>query len=103
MKSIVTGVATALWGLLAACGAVEQQQPSDVQHKEQSADPSLTVPEAQAIFDYAYPLVIMKISQDLMLTAPLRPQTSPNHFIHFKLFTVIVHSRCYNVSNSKTN
>ena len=40
--------------------------------------------EAEAIFDYAYPLVIMKISQDLMLTVPIRPRTTPNHFIHFR-------------------
>lgn len=40
--------------------------------------------EAQQIYDYAYPLVIMKISQDLMLTVPFRERSVPNHFIHFK-------------------
>lgn len=40
--------------------------------------------EAQQIYDYAYPLVIMKISQDLMFTVPIRERSVPNHFIHFK-------------------
>ncbi len=40
--------------------------------------------EAQQIFDYAYPQVIMKISQDLMFTVPIRKRSVPNHFIHFK-------------------
>ena len=39
---------------------------------------------AQTLADYAYPLVIMKISRDLMLNSPLRPRTPDNHLILFK-------------------
>lgn len=49
-----------------------------------AAKASISETEAQKIFDYAYPLVIMKISQDLMFTVPIRPRSVPNHFIHFK-------------------
>lgn len=45
---------------------------------------AVTVAEAEAIYDYAYPLVIMKISQDMMFTAPFRAASHANHFIHFK-------------------
>lgn len=44
----------------------------------------ITQAEAEAIFDYAYPLVIMQISQDVMFTVPFRPKSWPNRFIHFK-------------------
>ena len=39
---------------------------------------------AQTLTDYAYPLVIMKISRDLMLNSALRPRTPDNHLILFK-------------------
>ena len=45
---------------------------------------SLTDAQADSVYDYAYPLVIMKISQDLMFTVPFRPAGNPNHFIMFK-------------------
>tara|TARA_R110001606_G_scaffold233942_1_gene381520 strand:+ start:16700 stop:18118 length:1419 start_codon:yes stop_codon:yes gene_type:complete len=50
----------------------------------EDAQSTLSETEAQQIFDYAYPLVIMKISQDLMFTVPIRERSVPNHFIHFK-------------------
>ncbi|MGB0838038.1 MAG: DUF1254 domain-containing protein [Flavobacteriaceae bacterium] len=44
----------------------------------------ITEKQAEDLFDYAYPLVMMQISQDLMLTSPLRKPGSPNEFIMFK-------------------
>jgi len=55
---------------------------------DNSAHPSIEdqTPEqlAQTLADYAYPLVIMKISRDLMSNSPLRPSTPDNHLILFK-------------------
>lgn len=38
---------------------------------------------AQTLADYAYPLVIMKISRDLMVNSSLRQKTTDNHLILF--------------------
>ena len=70
--------------LLAACGGPAPATEQPPAATEQSAEAVISQSDAEAIFDYAYPLVIMKISQDLMLTVPLRPRTDPNHFIHFR-------------------
>ncbi|MDC1105557.1 DUF1254 domain-containing protein [Prolixibacteraceae bacterium] len=45
--------------------------------------PTITEQEAVQIFDYAYPLVIMSLSQDLMLKNPFRPHQKPNSLILF--------------------
>lgn len=82
MKITWTGLCcTAVVGGLAACS-----NPAAPPAEPDAATPiesDLSLDDAKAIYDYAYPLVIMKISQDLMLTVPLRPRTTPNHFIHF--------------------
>jgi hypothetical protein len=39
---------------------------------------------AQTLAEYAYPLVIMKISRDLMLNSQLRQKSNDNHLILFK-------------------
>ena len=53
--------------------------------ESQSLEPApITQADAEAIFDYAYPLVIMQISQDVMFTVPFRDKSWPNRFIHFK-------------------
>lgn len=44
----------------------------------------ITAEEAEALYEYAYPLVMMKISQDAMLTSPLRKGDQLNQFIMFK-------------------
>lgn len=44
----------------------------------------ITEQEAEDFYDYAYPLVMMKISQDAMLTSPLRKNDQLNKFIMFK-------------------
>jgi len=45
----------------------------------------MTVQEAEEFYDYAYPLVMMKISQDAMLSSPLRKKGGQlNKFIMFK-------------------
>ena len=45
---------------------------------------NLSYQDAETIFDYAYPLVLMRISQDLMFTVPFRDKSHPNKFIMFK-------------------
>lgn len=47
-------------------------------------DKVLTEKQAQDFYDYAYPLVMMKISQDAMLSSPLRQDDQLNKFIMFK-------------------
>jgi hypothetical protein len=81
MKLIVK--TTFVLGLLLGLGACEQSAKAPKQH---AAIPpaAITLAQAEEIFDYAYPLVIMKISQDMMFTAPFRPQSHPNHIIMFK-------------------
>ncbi|MEO0883695.1 MAG: DUF1254 domain-containing protein [Pseudomonadota bacterium] len=69
-------------GLTAACG--QSVEPRLQPQTDKVGEPGLSLAEAEAIYDYAYPLVIMKISQDVMFTVPFRPPTTPNHFIHFK-------------------
>lgn len=44
----------------------------------------LSTADAEKIFDYSYPLVLMRISQDLMFTVPFRDKSHPNKFIMFK-------------------
>jgi len=44
----------------------------------------ITLEQSELIFDYAYPQVIMKISQDVMFTVPFREKGRHNRFIHFK-------------------
>ncbi len=44
----------------------------------------MTEQDAEDFYDYAYPLVMMKISQDAMLTSPLRKNDKLNKFIMFK-------------------
>lgn len=68
--------------LLAACSA-PVSQPENFSAPAEAPATSISLAEAEAIYDYAYPLVIMKISQDVMFTVPFRPRTLPNHFIHF--------------------
>jgi hypothetical protein len=43
----------------------------------------LSESQAKKLFDYSYPLVIMKISKDVMLFNPMREHSTPNHFIMF--------------------
>ena len=69
-------------GLLVACDGPDV--PPAETEASSLIETELSLEDAKAIYDYAYPLVIMKISQDLMLTVPIRPRTTPNHFIHFK-------------------
>lgn len=83
MKTIWTSLCwAAVVGVLAACSS--PAAPATETEAAAPVEADLSLDDAEAIFDYAYPLVIMKISQDLMLTVPLRPRTTPNHFIHFK-------------------
>jgi hypothetical protein len=85
MKVFASVMALLMSGLVAACGGPDRSPPeTDAQAAQATMDAPISVAEAEAIFDYAYPLVIMKISQDLMRTVPLRPRTNPNHFIHFR-------------------
>ncbi len=65
-------------------GCAESEAPASVIVQPVAATAALTQQDSQAIFDYAYPLVIMKISQDMMFTVPFRPPSHANHFIHFK-------------------
>ena len=44
----------------------------------------LDTAQAEAIFDFAYPLVLMQLSADIMMNNPLRPHSLPNEFIMFK-------------------
>jgi len=46
--------------------------------------PKLESSVGMTFFDYAYPLVLMKISRDLMQNSPLRPPTSDNHMLNFR-------------------
>ena len=65
-----------LCGLLAGCS--ESTRP--VPYLE---DAEVTGEQAEQIFDYAYPLVLMQITQDLMFTVPFRQKSHPNKFIMF--------------------
>lgn len=67
-----------LFNLLAACRNEVPFAPVSVE------EAGIKLAEAEAIYDYAYPLVIMKISQDMMFTIPFRDKAWPNKFIHFK-------------------
>ena len=83
MNNFLTAVAATLMFLgLWGCGQSQQAASESAAPKQSTA--LLTTAETEAIFDYAYPLVIMKISQDMMFTVPFRPASHPNHFIHFK-------------------
>ena len=84
MRGFALSSAAASVMVLAACGGSVPGSEIPPAETERSAATVIAQADAEAIFDYAYPLVIMKISQDLMLTVPLRPRTDPNHFIHFR-------------------
>ena len=84
MRLINVAAAFIVLNLLMACCAPPATNPAQSNPSEANAVAPISLEEAEAIFDYAYPLVIMKISQDLMLTVPIRPRTNPNHFIHFR-------------------
>jgi len=72
-------------GLLSSCASAQISSGVAVQDSQSPVSQSaISIAEAQQIYDYAYPLVIMKISQDLMFTVPIRERSVPNHFIHFK-------------------
>ena len=68
----------------------KQEQQENPPQKEvvesKKPDKSLKISEkqAEALYDYAYPLVMMKISQDAMLSSPLRKDDHLNQFIMFK-------------------
>lgn len=76
--------ATAILVLQGLLGCEQSQEAPSSSKANSKPVPALSVQDAEAIFDYAYPLVIMKISQDMMFTAPFRPPSHPNQFIHFK-------------------
>lgn len=63
-------------GVLASCGESREPQPY-------LAGAAITGEQAEQIFDYAYPLVLMQITQDLMFTVPFRDKSHPNKFIMF--------------------
>ncbi len=68
-----------LWlfsGALASCSAPNEP----LQYLD---DAAITGAQAEQIFDYAYPLVLMQITQDLMFTVPFRDKSHPNKFIMF--------------------
>jgi hypothetical protein len=64
--------------LLSACDSSIDSSPLPY-----SADAPISGAEAEDIFDYAYPLVLMQVTQDLMFTVPFRPDSHPNQFIMF--------------------
>ena len=64
--------------LLSACAP----KPS-TEVKPYVEDALITGTEAELIYDYAYPLVLMQITQDLMFTVPFRERGYPNRFIMF--------------------
>ena len=81
MKNLLAGLFPVLvLGLLSSCASATLSNAAAIEDRQSA----ISEAEAQQIFDYAYPLVIMKISQDLMLTVPFRERSVPNHFIHFK-------------------
>ena len=45
---------------------------------------TLSESDAEKIYDYAYPMVLMKITQDMIFTAPFRDKTHPNQFLMIK-------------------
>lgn len=56
---------------------------SDNTLQDYNPDAAISGDEAEQIFDYAYPLVLMQITQDLMFTVPFRDDSHPNQFIMF--------------------
>lgn len=91
----LTGHATRLLlvSFLAAPAAQATEPPATSQ--------PLTQAQAETIFDYAYPLVVMKKSQDVMFTVPFRERSVPNHFIHFKRLAQ-PHNRAVVLGNRNT-
>jgi len=69
-------VGALICGALVGCSRSEERQP----YLEYAA---ITGEQAEQIFDYAYPLVLMQITQDLMFTVPFRDRGYPNKFIMF--------------------
>ena len=65
-----------LGGALSSCSGSSEPMPY-------LDDAVVTGEQAEQIFDYAYPLVLMQITQDLMFTVPFRDKSHPNKFIMF--------------------
>lgn len=72
-------------GVIVACLFIQACSPkTETSYTEQDfANAPISLAQAEQIFDYAYPQVIMKISQDVMQTVPFRQKVGLNHFIHF--------------------
>ena len=64
--------------LLTSCDFFTDSTP-----KSYNSDAVISGQESELIFDYAYPLVLMQITQDLMFTVPFRDKSHPNQFIMF--------------------
>ena len=56
---------------LFGCSRSEERQPY-------LEDAAITGEQAEQIFDYAYPLALMQITQDVMFTVPFRDRGYPN-------------------------
>jgi len=67
-----------LCALLVSCHAIWNSEP-----RIYLDDVPISGSEAEQIFDYAYPLVLMQVTQDLMFTVPFREKSHPNRFIMF--------------------
>ncbi len=61
-----------------------KDQTKDMSKKQDIETYSITEKNAEALYDYAYPLVLMKITQDMIFTAPFRDSTHPNEFLMIK-------------------
>jgi len=79
----VTCVANFCIAALALVWVSACDEPPSTPASSETATP-ISIADAEAIYDYTYPLVIMKLSQDVMFTVPFRARSVPNHFIHFK-------------------
>lgn len=77
MKSVIPILLTVfLCGALGSCGRSSEPMPY-------LDEAPITGEQAEQIFDYAYPLVLMQITQDVMFTVPFRDESHPNKFIMF--------------------
>lgn len=75
-KTVATVMSALLTVALISCSKSDEPVPYQ-------QDAAITGHEAETIFDFAYPLVLMQITQDLMFTVPFRDQSHPNRFIMF--------------------
>ena len=62
---------TLLTLLLITTGACVKDKTQDMDRKKDVETYSITEKNAEALYDYAYPLVLMKITQDMIFTAPI--------------------------------